>query len=313
VSPPAPGAMGGGDASRPAARGGAAEPGRRRGAGRLPGRPAWPRWPAALLLNAALVVAAAVTLVPLLWMVSVSLMPSGESIVFPPRFLPSRVTFEHYRELFIRLSLGRYLVNSTLIAGLVTVLSLLFNAMAGYAFAKLRFAGRERLFGLLLAALVIPTQVAMLPLFLLMRWLGLVNTYGGVVVPAMASIFGIFLVRQFALSLPDELLDAARIDGASEMRIFRSVILPLCRPVLLTLAIFTFLATWNDFTWPLVVLTDGRMYTLPIALANLSGEHYLDAELMMAGSVLTVAPVLVLFIVLQRYYLEGILLGSVKE
>jgi multiple sugar transport system permease protein len=276
------------------------------------GRRPWPR-PAALLLNAALVVAAAAALVPLLWMVSVSLMPAGESIVFPPRFLPSRVTFEHYRELFTRLSLGRYLVNSTLIAGLVTMLSLLFNAMAGYAFAKLRFAGRDRLFGLLLAALVIPTQVAMLPLFLLMRWLGLVNTYGGVVVPAMASIFGIFLVRQFALSIPDELLDAARIDGASELRIFRSVVLPLCRPVLLTLAIFTFLATWNDFTWPLVVLSDGAMYTLPVALANLSGEHYLDAELMMAGSVLTVAPVLVLFIVLQRYYLEGILLGSVKE
>jgi multiple sugar transport system permease protein len=134
-----------------------------------------------------------------------------------------------------------------------------------------------------------------------------------VVVPAMASIFGIFLVRQFALSLPDELLDAARIDGASELRIFRSVVLPLCRPVLLTLAIFTFLATWNDFTWPLVVLTDGRMYTLPIALANLSDEHFQDTELMMAGAVLTVAPVLLVFIALQRYYIEGILLGSVKE
>jgi multiple sugar transport system permease protein len=268
---------------------------------------------AALLLNAALILAAAATLVPLLWMVSVSLMPAGEANVFPPAFLPSRVTFANYRELFTRLDVGRYLVNSTLVAAAVTTLSLLFNAMAGYAFAKLRFAGRERLFGLLLAALVIPTQVAMLPLFLLLRWLGLVNTYGGVVVPAMASIFGIFLVRQFALSLPDELLDAARIDGASELRIFRSVVLPLCRPVLLTLAIFTFLATWNDFTWPLVVLTDGRMYTLPIGLANLSGEHFQDTELMMAGAVLTVAPVLVLFIALQRYYIEGILLGSVKE
>jgi multiple sugar transport system permease protein len=278
---------------------------RRRGAGSELG--------AALLLNAALVLAAAVTLVPLLWMVSVSLMPTGEANVFPPAFLPSRVTFAHYRELFTRLNLSRYLFNSTLIAGAVTALSLLFNAMAGYAFAKLRFAGRERLFGVLLAALVIPTQVAMLPLFLLMRWLGLVNTYGGVVVPAMASILGIFLMRQFALSLPDELLDAARIDGASELRIFRSVVLPLCRPVLLTLAIFTFLATWNDFTWPLVVLTDGRMYTLPIGLANLSGEHYQDTELMMAGAVLTIAPVLLLFIALQRYYIEGILLGSVKE
>jgi multiple sugar transport system permease protein len=283
----------------------------RRGARRRPSRP-WRPW-AALLVNGALVLVAAATLVPLLWMVSVSLMPAGEANVFPPAFLPSRVTFEHYRELFTRLDLGRYLLNSTAIALAVTVLSLLLNAMAGYAFAKLRFAGRERLFGLLLAALVIPTQVAMLPLFLLLRAFGLVNTYGGVVIPAMASILGIFLVRQYALSIPDELLDAARIDGASELRIFRSVVLPLCRPVLLTLAIFTFLATWNDFTWPLVVLTDGSMYTLPIALANLSGEHYLDTELMMAGAVLTVAPVLVLFIALQRYYIAGILLGSVKE
>ncbi len=268
---------------------------------------------AALLVNAALALAAAATLVPLLWMVAVSLMPTGEASVYPPAFLPSRVTFAHYRELFTRLDLGRTMANSILVAAAVTATSLLCNAMAGYAFAKLRFAGRDRLFGLLLAALVIPTQVAMLPLFLLLRWLGLINSYGGVVAPAMASIFGIFLVRQFALSLPDELLDAARIDGASELRIFRSVVLPLCRPVLLTLAIFTFLATWNDFTWPLVVLTDGRMYTLPIALANLNGEHFQDAELMMAGAVLTVTPVLLLFIALQRYYIEGILLGSVKE
>jgi multiple sugar transport system permease protein len=290
---------------------GSSERGSGRRASRRPG--AGRRLAAALLLNAALVLAAAATLVPLLWMVSVSLMPTGEANVFPPAFLPSRVTFAHYRELFTRLDLSRYLFNSTLIAAVVTALSLLLNSMAGYAFAKLRFAGRERLFGLLLAALVIPTQVAMLPLFLLMRWLGLVNTYGGVVVPAMASIFGIFLMRQFALSLPDELLDAARIDGASELRIFRSVVLPLCRPVLLTLAIFTFLATWNDFTWPLVVLTDGRMYTLPIGLASLSDEHYQDTELMMAGAVLTIAPVLLLFVALQRHYIEGILLGSVKE
>jgi multiple sugar transport system permease protein len=268
---------------------------------------------AGALLHAILIAAAAVTLVPLLWMLSVSLMPSGEATTLPPRFLPSHLTFEHYRDLFIRLALGRDLLNSTLVAAAVTGLSLICNSMAGYAFAKLRFGGRDRLFGILLAALVIPTQVAMLPLFLLLRSLGLVNTYWGVIVPAMASIFGIFLVRQFALALPDELLDAARIDGASELRIYRSVVFPLLRPVLLTLAIFTFLATWNDFTWPLVILTDGSMYTLPIALANLSGEHLQDTELMMAGAVLTIAPVLLLFIALQRYYIAGIMLGSVKE
>jgi multiple sugar transport system permease protein len=140
-----------------------------------------------------------------------------------------------------------------------------------------------------------------------------VNTYLGVVVPGMASIFGIFLVRQYALAIPQSLLDAARIDGASELRIYRSIVVPFCKPVLVTLAIFTFLGTWNDFLWPLIVLTDQDLQTLPVALANLAGEHVQDTELMMAGAVLTVLPVVVVFLVLQRHYLEGIVAGSVKE
>jgi len=154
--------------------------------------------------------------------------------------------------------------------------------------------------------------VAMLPLFLMLKWLGLVNTYAGVVVPGMAGIFGIFLVRQYALTIPDELLEAARIDGAGEARIFFAIVLPVLKPILVTLAIFTFLGTWNDFMWPLIVLTDQDLYTLPIALAVLSREHVQDNELMMAGSVLTVLPVLALFLALQRYYIRGILVGSVK-
>ena len=185
--------------------------------------------------------------------------------------------------------------------------------MAGYAFAKLRFPGAGRIFAFLLGALVLPSQVAILPLFLLMRQLGLVSSYWGVILPGMATIFGIFLVRQYALSIPDELLDAARIDGAGEARIFAEIVLPLCRPILVTLAIFTFLGTWNDFFWPLVVLTDDSKYTLPVALANLFGEHVQDTELMMAGSVLTVMPVLLLFLFLQRHYVQGLLMGSVKE
>jgi multiple sugar transport system permease protein len=153
----------------------------------------------------------------------------------------------------------------------------------------------------------------MLPLFLMLKGMGLVNTYGGVIVPGMASIFGIFLIRQYALSIPDSLLDAARIDGAGEFRIYRTLVLPLCKPILVTLAIFTFLGAWNDFMWPLIILTDSDLYTLPVALANLLGEHVQDAELMMAGSVLTVLPVVVLFLVLQKYYIEGLVLGSVKE
>jgi multiple sugar transport system permease protein len=268
---------------------------------------------ASLLLHAALVLGAAATLFPLFWMITASLMPGGEANTDPPPILPSRVTFEHYAELFTRLNLGRAFFNSTLLASAVTLLSLLLNSMAGYAFAKLRFRGRGKIFGFLLAALVLPAQVAILPLFLLLREMHLISTYWGVILPGMASIFGIFLVRQYALSIPDELLDAARIDGASEFRIFIEIVLPLCKPILVTLAIFTFLGTWNDFLWPLVVLTDQSRYTLPVALANLFGEHVQDTELMMAGSVLTVLPVLLLFLFLQRHYIQGLLMGGVKE
>ncbi|MBC7673158.1 MAG: carbohydrate ABC transporter permease, partial [Polaromonas sp.] len=195
---------------------------------------------------------------------------------------------------------------------ITTVAALAINASAGYAFAKLRFRGRDRTFRVLAAGLAIPVQVAMLPLFLLVKSLGLVNNYGGVIVPGLASIFGIFLVRQYALSIPDDLLDAARIDGASEFRVFRSIVLPTIKPVLATLALWTFLATWNDFMWPLIVLSDDRKYTLPVALAGLVGEHAQDVELMMAGAVITVLPVLTLFLFLQRYYVEGVAEGSVK-
>jgi multiple sugar transport system permease protein len=265
-----------------------------------------------IALHLALIAGAALALLPLFWMVAASFMPAGEANSYPPRLLPSDPTFEHYRELFTRQHLARYVVNSAFIALVVTSLSLLINSMAGYAFAKFRFRGRDRLFRVLLGALVIPAQVAMLPLFLLLKQLGLINTYWGVIIPGLASIFGIFLVRQYALSIPDALLDAARIDGASEFRIYRSIVVPLIRPILVTLAIFTFMGTWNDFMWPLIVLTDNSLYTLPVALANLAGEHVQDTELMMAGSVLTVLPVMVAFVFLQRFYIAGITVGGVK-
>jgi len=208
--------------------------------------------------------------------------------------------------------MGRYFLNSLIVATSATLLALLFNGTAGYAFAKLRFRGRAALYRLLLAGLLVPAQVTMIPLFGLLKYLGLVNSYAGAIVPGAASIFGIFLVRQYALSIPDELLDAARIDGGSEWRIFRSVVAPLLIPILITLGIFVFLGTWNDFMWPLIVLTDNSLYTLPVALASLSREHVADNELMMAGSVLTTLPVLVIFVALQRYYVQGLMAGSVK-
>jgi multiple sugar transport system permease protein len=258
------------------------------------------RWPR-LLLHALLVAAAAVVAAPLAWMLALSFGLDGTP------------TLAHYGTLFTRLHVARALLNSASLALAVTAVSLVLNSMAGYAFAKLRFRGREPLFRGLLAALVIPGQVGMLPLFLLLKQLGLVNTYLGVLVPGLASVFGIFLVRQYAQSIPDSLLDAARIDGASELAIYRTLVLRLCRPILVTLALFTFLGAWNDFLWPLVILSDQDRYTLPVALAALLGEHAQDVEVMMAGAVLTVAPVLLLFLGLQRYYIESVAAGALKE
>ncbi len=263
-------------------------------------------------LYAALLVFGALSLLPLLWMVSASFMAQGEATTFPPALLPHHPTLVHYRDLFGRLALGRYAMNSALVATVTTIGALAINASAGYAFAKLRFRGRDATFRAMAAGLAIPVQVAMLPLFLLIKSLGLVNNYGGVIIPGLSSIFGIFLVRQYALAIPDDLLDAARIDGAGEFRVFRSIVLPTIQPVLATLALWTFLATWNDFMWPLIVLSDDRRYTLPVALAGLVGEHAQDVELMMAGAVITVLPVLILFLMLQRYYVEGVTEGSVK-
>ena len=266
----------------------------------------------AWLVNGALLGASLVALFPLLWMVSVSLMAPGEASTSPPPLVPAHPTLAGYRELFERADMGRSLLNSLGLALGATLLSLAFNVAAGYAFAKLRFAGRELVWRLLLGLMLIPSQVAMIPLFLMLKQVGLVNSYIGVLIPTAANVFGIFLVRQYARGIPDELLEAARVDGASELRIFRSIVLPTLRPILVTLAIFAFLGSWNDFLWPLIVLTDDAKQTLPVALASLVREHASDTELMMAGAVVTIVPVLAVFLALQRHYISGLLAGSVK-
>jgi len=268
--------------------------------------------PRDLLLNLAVALIGLIVMFPLLWMLSVSFMATGEAATFPPPLLPKIWTLEHYRDLFVNQGMGRYMWNSLALATMATVLALGFTVPAGYAFAKLAFKGRDRLFQMLIGALVIPAQIGTLPLFLMLKSMGLVNTYAGALVPWLASIFGLFLIRQYALSIPDEMLEAARIDGASEGQIFRRVVLPALSPIIVTLALFVFLGSWNDFLWPLIVLTDQSNYTLPVALAALSREHVQDIELMMAGAVITVAPVLILFLALQRYYIRGMLAGSVK-
>lgn len=265
------------------------------------------------LLHLFLIFIAVITLIPFVWMISASFMLDGHASVFPPRFIPDQFTFIQYQRLFERLSIARNFFNSLILSILVTLVSLTFNSMAGYVFAKYKFKGKDKLFNLLLSSMIIPAQVTMLPLFLMLKSMGFINTYMAIIIPGLANIFGIFLIRQYCISIPDSLIEAARIDGANDFLIYRKIILPLLTPVLATLAIFTFLGTWNDFLWPLIVMTDDSMYTLPVALANLMLEHTKDPELMMAGSVVTILPVIIVFLALQKYYMKGIMMGSVKE
>ena len=274
-----------------------------------------------IALTAAAALLTALTIAPLAYMVIVSFMPRGESTMLPTPLWPSRWSLENYYELLVRRRIeGAWfdyrivpaLINSLAIAAISTLLGLLLTVPAGYAFAKLRFRGRARLLRLLIASLVVPGQVAMLPLFLIFKELGLVNSYAGVVLPSLAGIFAILFVRQATLAIPDEMIDAARIDGAGEVRIFVSIVLPLLTPIVVTLALFMFLGSWNDFLWPLIVLADQHLYTLPVAVAAIAREHAADGELMMAAAVVTTMPVLLLFLALQRYYLTGLLGGSIK-
>jgi multiple sugar transport system permease protein len=264
------------------------------------------------LVNGALVIAAVIAVFPLVWMIAVSLMAPGEASASPPPLVPAAPTLASYRELFTRGHIARNLVNSVGLALAATALSLAFNVTAGYAFAKLRFAGRELIWKLLLGVMLIPAQVAMIPLFLLLKQVGLVNSYAGVLVPSLANVFGIFLVRQYALGIPDELLEAARIDGAGEWRIFWSVVLPVLRPILVTLAIFAFLGSWNDFLWPLIVLSRTENFTLQLALNAFQGELTTQWHYLLAMTVLTLLPVTLVFAFLQRYITTGIASAGIK-
>lgn len=265
-----------------------------------------------IFLYGLVLIVAVLTLLPFIWMVSASFMPAGAANTFPPKLFPEEIVFTHYEFLFNQLNLEKYFTNSLIISAGVTLFSLLLNSMAGYAFAKFRFNNKKKIFNFLLSSMLIPGQVTMLPVFLMLKEFGLINTYWAIIVPGMASIFGIFLIRQFVMAIPDSLIEAAKIDGASDFEIYWRIILPLCKPILITLALFTFMGTWNDFLWPLIVMTDDSMYTLPVALANLMGEYVQDTEIMMAGAVVTIIPVIVVFLALQKYYIRGIMMGGVK-
>lgn len=252
------------------------------------------------------------TLVPFLWMVSTSLKPEEGIFAIPPQIVPRPLTFEYYKELFERVRFFTFFRNSLFVSIAITLLNLVLNSLAGYAFAKHKFPGREKIFTLLLLTMMIPGQVCMMPVFLILKGLNLLNTFTGLIIPGATSVFGIFLMRQFMKGIPNEILESARMDGCGELRLLWSIVLPLCRPALATMTIFTFMGAWNEFLWPLIIMTKESKYTLPVALANLNGQHNTEWGLLMAGSVVVILPILLLFIFMQKYFVKGMVLSGIK-
>ncbi|MEU8290821.1 carbohydrate ABC transporter permease [Streptomyces pseudogriseolus] len=253
---------------------------------------------------------------PFLWMALSAFKTRRDLTASPPVWIPSEWTLSNFTALLDQLDMPRYFLNSLIVAVLVTLCNLLFCSMLGYALAKLEFTGRSKVFGVVLAALMVPGNLLILPLYVLMTRLGLIDTYAGLVLPFAAGAFGVFLMRQFMQSIPDELLEAARIDGAGEWYIFWRIVLPLVKPALATLTIFTFLGSWNNFVWPLIATNDPDKYTLPVALATFANDPNRTVGggngMLMAGSLLVVLPVLFVFVVLQRHFTQGIATAGLK-
>lgn len=247
---------------------------------------------------------------PFIWMISTSLKPSAEVFKFPPTLLSANPQPGNYARIFTTIPFGQALTNSVIVATSVTVLQLIVCSMAAYAFACLRFRGREVLFLIYLAALMVPSQVTLIPNFILIRNLGWIDTYQGLILPYAFSSFGTFLLRQYMKTIPMELIEAARIDGANHAQIYAGVVLPLALPALGALAIFTFVAQWNNFLWPLITTSKPNMQVTTVALASLQGQFNTDWPLLMTGSVLAIVPMLVVFALGNRSFISGITTGS---
>lgn len=260
-----------------------------------------------------LTIFAIAVIAPFIWMILGSFKGEGELRQSPPTWLPQDASFDNYTQLFSRLQFGTYFLNSTIVAAVVTAGNLLFCSMLGYALAMLEFRGKKFVFTAVMGTLMIPGVVTFVPLFVLVANFGMIDSLPGLILPFLVSPFGVFLMRQFILGLPRDLLDAGRVDGASELRIFRQIILPLCGPALATLGILTFLGSWNSFLWPLVVAQQESTYTLPVALALYStGQNSTQYGLLLAGATVVVIPVLLVFLAFQRRVIEGIATTGIK-
>lgn len=264
------------------------------------------------LLYAALIAAAASMLVPFLWMISTSLKTNQFVLSMPPEFFSRPLSIESYQRLLDILPFGRMMINSLVIAVLVTLGQLITSSMGAYAFARMQFRGKNALFLIYLATMMVPSQVTIVPLFILMRYLGWINTYQAIISPMVFTAFGTFLMRQYFLTIPKELEEAAFIDGATHWTVFWKIIMPVSRPVQATLAVFAFMQAWNAYLWPLFVTNDEFKMTLPVGLALLHGRYLTQWNLVMAGAVVTVIPMLIIYLFAQEYFVKGVVTSGLK-
>jgi len=268
----------------------------------------WRTW----VLFVVLMVVATVMLVPFFWMLSTSLKPIGEVFAYPPTWIPKDAQWNNYSTVWKVIPFGRYMLNSFITSFCITALHLVVASMAAFAFARLEFPGRDKLFLLYLATMMVPGQVTMIPNFILIKLFNWTDTYQGLIIPNVFTAFGVFLLRQFFMTIPKEYEDAARIDGASYFHIYSKIILPLSIPALSTLAIFTFVFQWNNLIWPLVVVNKDSMKTLTVGLASFQGMYGTSWNLLMAAAVMGIVPSVTAFLIGQRYLIKGITLTGLK-
>lgn len=250
---------------------------------------------------------------PFIWMILTSFKDMSEIYVYPPKWLPEKFNFDNYVKAFTAAPFGRYYANSLIVAFAVTLGQLITCSMAAFAFARLKFKGRDILFYVFLGTMMIPYNVTMIPSFMVLYWLGWIDSYYALIVPGLASAFGTFLLRQFFITIPRELEEAAYIDGATKLQVLRRIIIPLAKPALATLAIFTFMGVFNDFIWALIVVNSEQMQTVQLGLAIFRDRYLTEWDLLMAGSVTAVLPILIVFFFAQKYFIQGITLSGLKE
>jgi ABC-type glycerol-3-phosphate transport system permease component len=266
-----------------------------------------------LITYVLLAITAFVALLPIFWMLSTSLKTPRDVFDLPIDWIPANPVWENYPEAYNRIDFTRYFINSVIVAGSVTVLHVLLASMAGYGLAKYRFGGRQVLLLAIIATLVLPLEVIMIPLFLTVRDLGWLNSYQGLIVPVLADAFGVFLMRQYFLSLPNALIEAARIDGAGHVRTFFTIGIPLAWPAIATLAIFIFRETWDDFLWPLLIVTESNMRTVPLGVRSFESAELSNFPQIMAISSIATIPLLILFFAFQRQFVRGIAMTGLRE